>query len=179
MSFGFSSDSEDFRDYGWYNSPNNQLGDPLLYPSSDDFHIAPTELDFSNNLMAPDTQSDYIEKELEEESGTPTVPMNCQASFQNQSRPSSTRRVTTRCHLKLPKRIPPPPPCFKQSNPPFLGSKVEHYPFDSLYDCKTFLAHNNSNPANTWVCLPVNFVNRLRNDRFNEQKVYGYIINNT
>lgn len=65
----------------------------------------------------------------------------------NPVRSTQSRRVNTRCHLPLPKRIPPPPPRFKQDDPPFLPPSChsDFYPFDSLFDEKTFLAHNNDN----------------------------------
>ena len=177
MEFGDSQNSLDTGDFWWPQSPNNQLGDPELYPENDDCNIT-TDSNYSYNSLDSEDISDSLQKETENDSIIPIDDDTCNQIFQTAGSIPVQRSIPTRHRLNLPKRIPPPPPQFKVNNPPFLPPPVHSdlYPFDSLNDAKMFIAHNNDKPANTWVCVPLNFINRFRNDRQHEIPIYGYLI---
>lgn len=180
MDFG-NSFNDPFGDDGF---PDNQLGYDGLYNEYYPDDIAdPTLSNQSFDSMELGSESDPTEEETAPVPDKPVLSMNRPINFQNVFRPISTpiQRVSTRQHLRLQSRIPPPPTGFKDNDPPFLPPPVhsDFYPFDSLSDAKTFLAHNNDDPERTWVCVSINFINRFRNDRKNEQPLYGYLIKNS
>lgn len=151
--------------------------DNEIVTESSNSYISDFDCDSMIESFAPDAYTDPLP---EEQAPSRTVPRTVSSVRVTEMQPASVkcRGVKTRYHLKLPKRIPAPPDNFKSVEPPFLPPPIhsDFYPFDSLNDAKCFLAHNNDTPEKTWVCVPVNFINRFRNDRDNEQHLYGYLI---
>lgn len=159
--------------------PDNQLGlspDNELFPEYD--YSLSNDSNPSFDSMTLGTDSDSV-KEMENAHTLPPPEetMHRTINFQDLKSVPQRRSVTTRHRLRL-GRIPPPPVNFRNVEPPFLPPPVhsDFYPFDGLNDAKTFIAHNNDKTEKTWVCVPLNFINRFRNDRLNEQRLYGYLI---